>query len=147
MGSLHNFARNAHADAFTPANHRPAHICRLLILGEESRKTYDAEAVQYALGEEEPDGYHVVETPDSSGPMLRWVCRGPLGRISLRDTKAGSFCCLYAPGEVHIVGRVFQFIRSLHTGERWELVTGPVHAGREDLTAALYEEGLLAAGE
>jgi hypothetical protein len=91
--------------------------------GYEDR--FDAVGVQYALGERAVCGYHVVETPDSEGPIIRHIETRPDGTLCVSVTKHSACCRVFRSDEVNVVGRIFQFIRNRETGERWELILGP----------------------
>jgi hypothetical protein len=97
--------------------------------GYEDR--FDAVGVQYALGEVESEGYHVIEIPDADGPLIRYTQQRPIGAVCVMDSKQASACRIYPHDEVRFVGLIFQFIRDRETGECWELRRGaaPTHDG------------------
>jgi hypothetical protein len=132
-------------DVYRPVNYRPTEICHTLVFdptdGNNYHLLFDAVGIQYALGETYLAGYHVIETPDSIGPLLRYTRLLPDGCISVRRHKSESVGCVYQSNEVRFIGFAFQFIHDFETGDRWEFIRGPAHAGEDEGLAErpLYE--------
>jgi len=128
-------------EVFEPVNRRPTERCRLLVFdpsdGNEYGEILDGVAVQYALGEVAPFGYHVIETPDGDGPLLRYIQTNPDGSINVQRRRRDTECKSYLASQVNIIGRVFQLIRDFETGERWELIRGPAQEGGGELLEPL----------
>jgi hypothetical protein len=146
MGHLYAFSRRASQppDVFSPVNYRPTDLCRTLIFdpadGNGYGERFDAVAVQYALGEEAECGYHVVELPDYDGPLIRYLRHRPNGAACVSLLKKAEACELYPREQVKVLGLIFQFIRDLETGERWELIRGPAQGGEgERMDMPLYD--------
>lgn len=135
MGEVVCFSRRSlhHPDVFSPVNYRPTELCRTLIFdptdGNHYAERYDAVAVQYASGERLSVGFHIIETPDFDGPVLRYTTTRPDGSISVALRRGDPAHVTHSAGDVRFVGLVFQFIRNLETGERWELIRGPAYEG------------------
>lgn len=125
MGSLHGLARKGRAEVLAPIDFRVTEMCRVIWFrvgdGNGYEDRFDAVGVQYALGEVELEGYHVIETSDSDGLLVRWTQRRPNGTVCVMERKQASACRIYQCDEVQFVGLIFQFIRNRETGECWEL--------------------------
>lgn len=143
MGTLHTLARKRQSEVYAPINLRPSETCRVMWFrpgdGNGYEDRFDAVGIQFALGEKEVEGYHVVETPDTDGPVIRYIVLRPNGTICLMERKHAGVCRLYREDEVQVVGFIFQFIRNRETGERWELIRGP---GRDEELALPYYDSL-----
>jgi hypothetical protein len=146
MGKVFAFSRRSpsNAEVFSPVNYRPTETCRTLIFdptdGNNYHARFDAVAIQYALGEQHPSGYHMVEFSDSDGPLIRYIVHRPDGALLVKQHKAFPGGELYTTDKPKVLGFVFQFIRNLDTGERWELITGPAFEGeRESAELPLIE--------
>lgn len=129
MGSLHRFSRPGYAEVYIPVNFRPPET-RFVIWfegdGAHYQQLFDAVGVQYAVGEESPEGYHVIETPDADGLLIRYIAVRPDGSVCVQERKGDGTCQIYQRESVNVVGRIFQFIKNRETGERWELIIGPI---------------------
>lgn len=128
-------------EAFPPVNYRPPEQCKLLSLEDDGIKYGDLEsavAVQIALGEVYQRGFHAVETPDTSGPIVRYtvIQDGKVQIIPLNPIYSRKE---YPLELVDFTGFVFQIIKDLETGERWEYIIGEA----QDFN--IYERPLLVA--
>jgi hypothetical protein len=147
MGKLIAFSRRSpyNPDVYAPVNYRPTERCRTLVFdptdGNDYHVRFDAVAVQYALDEQHLTGYHMVELPGSDGPLLRYMERRPNGLIFVKKHKAYPDGDAYPADNLKVLGFVFQFIRDLDTGERWELIRGPAFpVGSEEVAShQLYD--------
>jgi hypothetical protein len=146
MGSIIAFSRRlpTNPDVFSPVNYRPLDRCCTIVFDPTDSNRYceifDAVGIQFALGEVMPAGYHVIETPDSDGPLVRYTRLLPDGGVSVKQHKSEAVGCIYPTGETRFVGFVFQFIRDFQTGDRWEFIRGAAHEGeRESMTHPIYE--------
>lgn len=120
-------------DVFSPVNYRPTERCRTIVFDCDDTNRYneifDAEGIQFATGEVIRCGYHIIETPEADGPLIRYTQLLPDGGVLVKRHKSEAVACVYKPGEVHFVGFIFQFIRDFTTGERWEFIRGPAFTG------------------
>lgn len=134
ISALADYAPVAEEDVYAPVNYRPPENCVLRIFpeGEREARMYDAVAVQYSVGERQPEGFHVVESPELGGRGVHWVCFQENGWVCVRDGPGSCSCRIFRDEDVKIVGLVFQFIRNLQTGQRWELIDGPAQAYQDE---------------
>lgn len=124
MGSVLPFSSHSTVEVFTPLIPRPVDTCRVIYLDERSQNLFDAVAAQIALDETARNGYHVVTTPDTDGPVIRYIITNADGTLLLMRHRGDGIYRNYTRDKVRILGRIFQFIRDLNTGERWELIAG-----------------------
>lgn len=143
MGELKPLRRPASnlPEVYEPINYRPIERCVTMTFdpsdGNRYEELFDAVGIQYALGEREPKGYHVVKVPESTGPLIRYVTQRPNGTFCVAKWRNAGTCSVYSPDEFDIIGLVFQWIRDFETGERLELVRGPAHEGARESTHTL----------
>ena len=126
LALLSDYSSPEEIDVFEPVNYRPAEDCVLMIFPEGSRERtlYHFEAIQYCRGELAGDWYYIVEDPETGALGMYWVAFLP-GGYCVRDYTGAPSCRKYAKDEVRIVGRAFQFIFSLKSDERIEIIRGP----------------------
>lgn len=149
MGNVVPLARPSpnNLDVYSPVNYRPTHLCRTLIFNptddNQYQELFDAVAIQYAMGERHPRGYHVVELPEADGPVIRYICRRTNEGVCVKRHKALGDCQMLPKWQVNVIGYVFQFIENLETGERWEKIRGPAYEGEgESMDFTLYDVSL-----
>jgi len=141
MGKVVDFSRrlSPSPEVFQPVNYRPTERCKTFVFnptdGNDYAQLHKAEAVQYALGEEEFNDYHIIELPDSDGPVLRYIEQLPDLTVRVYLTDSSTEFTTYPKDDVNVIGFAFQFIKSLKTGTRWELIRGPACEGTREESA------------
>lgn len=129
MGNILNFPLAESAkEFFPPVDSYNPQDCVLLTYSDLPGIV----GLMVAYSSELAEGFHVVETPDAVGWVIRLITITPEGLV-LSNPAALTPSRAYCPDEIRIVGRVIQFIRNWETGERWELLHGHAVRGRQPM--------------
>jgi hypothetical protein len=125
-------SRKVNPEIYPPANDVPPDLLRTMVFREDSNsylERFHAVGVVYVQGEERKEDWHVLTTPDTTGPVLRWVAQRPNGALCVLRWPLDAVCRIYRRDEVTIHGAVRQFVKRWasdgQAGARWEYIEGP----------------------
>jgi hypothetical protein len=144
MGKVSPLARPSRSvppETYPSVNSRPDEVCRTFIFRDDSnnyKERFRCVGVQYALGEERDEDWHIVTTPDSDGPLLRWLVYRPNGTICVMRHPSDNVCHCYRRDDLDIHGAVFQFVKKWGQRGRWEWVEEPDEGEGESVYASPY---------